>query len=133
MADPSMMKTARAMLAGAVVAVLLIVVVGFALWLSSTTGSNFEITLGAIVIIILVAVIAGYFTAGTSSIIGFATRWKADLAILFPVPDDDDDLLRDTRRTRDAFLSVAMLGVVAMFVYSLQWKPAGFAQVFGSA
>ena len=96
MAD-SLVKSARAMLSGAVVAVLLVVVIGIAFWLASTTGATFEITLAIVVIVIGFAAVAGYFTAANTSIIGFATRWKADLALLFPPPDDEDDLLRDTR------------------------------------
>jgi hypothetical protein len=132
MADPAS-QNGRAMLSGAVTAILLLILVALAYWLALTAGSAFESALLAVLVAISLAIIAGFFTAGSSSIIGFVTRWKGDLAVLFPPPVDDDDLLRDTRRTRDAFLTLAILGIIAIFIYALQWKTVGFAQVFGSA
>jgi hypothetical protein len=122
---------ARAMAAGASVAVLLLLMIAVGVWLVGVTGSRFEAVFAAVIVVIAVAAITGYFTSSSTSILGFFIRLKQEKKALFPPPVNETDVMRDTRWTRDTFLSIAYLGVFAIFIYALQWKPDGFVAIFG--
>lgn len=117
---------------GAVVAVLLLLFVATGVWLAVTAGGGFFQAFAVIGLVIGVAVIGGYVTAPESSVTGFITRWRTEWRLAFPTPVDETELMRNTRWTRDAFLLIAMTGLAAIFIYSLQWEPPGFARIFGS-
>jgi hypothetical protein len=55
------------------------------------------------------------------------------MPILFRPAPNESEQLRNTRWTRDTCLSIAAAGVVAIFIYALQWVPTGFVQVFGGS
>ena len=65
------------------------------------------------------------------SLLSPLVRLKRDWLALFPPARDDSEALRDTRRTRNTFLLLTMLGIAAMAIYALQWKPPGFAKILG--
>ena len=126
-------RIGRSMVVGGVTAALLLLVIAVGVWIWSAMETRFESAFSLVLVIVVLSIVVGYFASFSSSVFGFLTRCKEELKILFPTPADEDDLLRDTRRTRDAFLSIALLGVGAMFVYALQWKPEGFARIFGGS
>src|SRR6185369_1301567 len=94
--------------------------------------SGFFGAVSIISVLIVLAATGGFFLAPGTSVSGFVTRWRTEWRQAFPVPADDDEVMRDTRWTRDTFLLIANAGLVAIFIYALQWQPAGFARIFGS-
>jgi len=116
---------------GVVVAVLVLLFVGTGVWLATITDNFFNAFL-VLGVVIGLAIIGGFFTAPGSSVTGFITRWRTEWRRAYPPPVNETEVMRNTRWTRDAFLLIAMTGLAAIFIYSLQWQPPGFARIFGS-
>jgi len=123
----------RAIAAGVIAASLIVFLIGFAIWLYSFAGIGFGAAFLLVMVLVSLSVILGYFASSESTVIGFIGRWKQELAILFPPPPDEDDVLRDVRRTRDVFAWIIAGGLAAIVIYAMQWNLPGFAHIFGNA
>lgn len=103
-------------------------------WLAAETGASYEGALLVVVVLVLLAILAGYFTAGRTSLLGFVVRLRQEVRILFPHEASEASAkLEDARRTLHAFVLIAAIGFAGIFIYSLQFRPVSFAHVFGSA